>query len=408
MLLSRRFPRRNVYMAASLATLATSSHRVSNPTSNVSPSTKRKQRRQPKVKHNASSSVSTLTDSSIANPRSLPGSSNLKVSPALSTSNMETFGRSRMNLNEMVVDRKPMQANTVSGWTPINAEWAMRGPPSAGSSANPIDLDLVVSDDAALSSPLPHRPAATSRPPNPPKIRKRRQFGSSKKRLPPSNLSGGVPNATSAYLSACCFPVQPLRNPQNLLVVIDLNGTLLHRPSKNNAIRYVARPFACEFLQYCTETFTVVIWSSAKMANVSAMCETLVVGGLREKVIGIWGRDKFKLSPADYEEHVQCYKRLTYVWEDAVITQSHPLYHMGGRWNQTNTVLIDDSMEKARSEPYNLLEIPEYLGSEAEIGFVLPQVHDYLNYLAMHANVSASIRARPFKAFEPMPMLPIS
>jgi hypothetical protein len=60
--------------------------------------------------------------------------------------------------------------------------------------------------------------------------------------------------------------------------------------------------------------------------------------------------------------------------------------------------LIDDSLEKGRSEPFNLVEIPEFFGDEMEIGEFLPQVHDFLNHLSMQSNVSACIRAQPFNA----------
>ena len=60
--------------------------------------------------------------------------------------------------------------------------------------------------------------------------------------------------------------------------------------------------------------------------------------------------------------------------------------------------LIDDSFEKARSEPYNIIEIPEFSGNPNEPGNILPQVHDYLNYLSSHDNVSACLRSRPFTA----------
>ncbi|KAK3364831.1 hypothetical protein B0T24DRAFT_490919, partial [Lasiosphaeria ovina] len=44
----------------------------------------------------------------------------------------------------------------------------------------------------------------------------------------PSAQSGGIPNPTEEYLSrASGVPA-----PQPMLVVIDLNGTLLYRPSK--------------------------------------------------------------------------------------------------------------------------------------------------------------------------------
>ncbi|KAJ3472217.1 hypothetical protein NLG97_g11180 [Lecanicillium saksenae] len=76
---------------------------------------------------------------------------------------------------------------------------------------------------------------------------------------------------------------------------------------------------------------------------------------------------------------------------------AHPEARSGGFWNQTNTVLVDDSSEKARSEPHNLLQIPEYDGMANEPPFVLPQVHDYINELAYQTDVSRYIRKNPFK-----------
>lgn len=61
-------------------------------------------------------------------------------------------------------------------------------------------------------------------------------------------------------------------------------------------------------------------------------------------------------------------------------------------------MLVDDSVEKGQSEPYNLVLIPEYEGNAYEKGDILPQVHDYLNQLSLHSNVSAYMREFPFRA----------
>lgn len=219
-------------------------------------------------------------------------------------------------------------------------------------------------------------------------------------RVQPSKASGGIPNPTSEYLEKTY--TKPNQGPtpsllaRHLLVVIDLNGTLLYRPNRKNPTKFTARPHAEKFLQYCVDTFSVIIWSSAKSQNVIPMCQTILTPKLRQKVIAIWGRETFGLTGQDYNMRVQCYKRLTKLWGDPKIAASHPDTQNGGRWDQTNTVLIDDSSEKARSEPYNLIEIPEFFGDDKEVGDVLPQVHDYLNFLSMHENVSATIRHSPF------------
>ncbi|TAQ90407.1 Protein-serine/threonine phosphatase/4-nitrophenylphosphatase [Chlorociboria aeruginascens] len=213
----------------------------------------------------------------------------------------------------------------------------------------------------------------------------------------PSAKSGGRPNPTLEYIVASSVEPRLLEYPQHLLVVIDLNGTLLFRPQRTAPTKFVMRPHAQSFLKYCLDTFTVVIWSSTRPENTYQMCDALLAGELKDRVVAIWGRDKFGLTMADYNSRVQCYKRLTKLWQDPAIAKSHPLYEFGVRWDQTNTVLIDDSVEKARSEPHNLIEIPEFSGNMNE-GSILPQVHDYLNYLSTHSNVSACVRDIPFKA----------
>ncbi|KAL2067842.1 hypothetical protein VTL71DRAFT_15940 [Oculimacula yallundae] len=215
---------------------------------------------------------------------------------------------------------------------------------------------------------------------------------------PPSPESGGTPEPSAAYLAASLEPLQYLTEAQHLLVVIDLNGTLLFRPNKRAPSKFIARPNTARFLRYCVDTFSVVVWSSARPENVKLMCDAILDRDLRRKVVAIWAREKFGLSAADYNARTQCYKRLTKLWDDPKVEGSHPGYENGARWDHTNTVLVDDSPEKGRSEPFNMISIPEFEGDKHELGDILPQVHDYLNNLSMHSNVAAYLRAHPFKA----------
>ncbi|KXJ92695.1 HAD-like domain-containing protein [Microdochium bolleyi] len=200
-------------------------------------------------------------------------------------------------------------------------------------------------------------------------------------------------------MQLAALPPLALNEPRKLLVVIDLNGTLLHRPNRKQPSKFVERPHARQFLAYCIDVFHVVIWSSAKQANVASMCNQLLTPSQRKKVVAIWARDKFGLTAADFVARTQCYKRLHVLWADPIVAASHPdAASRGVTWSQQDTVLIDDSMEKARSEPHNLIEIPEFSSENAEVADILPQVHDYINECASQANVSSFIRERPFKA----------
>ncbi|KAK5993212.1 putative FCP1-like protein [Cladobotryum mycophilum] len=192
-------------------------------------------------------------------------------------------------------------------------------------------------------------------------------------------------------------PPSRLAEPRRILVIMDLNGTLLYRPNKRNPFNFIERPHARQFMSYCIETFHVAIWSSARPENVNKMVAQLLTPDQRVKCTVIWARDRFGLSPADYDSRVQCYKRLTTIWSDPAVIASHPTAIHGQRWDQTNTVLVDDSIEKGRSEPHNILEIPEFSGPKNEMVDVLPQVHDYLNLLCYQSDISRYMRQSPFR-----------
>ncbi|WYZ38962.1 hypothetical protein EsH8_III_000876 [Colletotrichum jinshuiense] len=261
---------------------------------------------------------------------------------------------------------------------------------------------------APQTAPIPKRPIAVDQSTIPTGPRTPAAPGSRDKIVAPSAASGGVPNPTAEYLHRSSLPPTLLPSPQPILVVMDLNGTLLHRPNRRNATSFVERPHAKRFLQYCLDTFHVVIWSSARPSNVQSMCDQLLLGppargghadraSYRRRVLAVWGRDRFGLSQADYKLRVQVYKRLDMVWSEPGVQAAHPDAAFGGRWDQSNTVLVDDSLEKARSEPYNLLRIPEFFGDANEPGHVVPQVHDYLNALCYQSDISAYMRTSPFQ-----------
>ncbi|KPM35134.1 hypothetical protein AK830_g11429 [Neonectria ditissima] len=213
----------------------------------------------------------------------------------------------------------------------------------------------------------------------------------------PSAASGGVPNPTPQYVAQALLKPHAIPEPRRILIVMDLNGTLLHRPNKRRPFHFVERPHARAFLSYCLDTFYVAIWSSARPENVSRMVAQLLTPDQVQRCLLVWARDQFGLSSTDYDSKVQVYKRLTSVWSNPRVMSSHPSAEQGGRWDQSNTVLVDDSREKARSEPFNLLQIPEFSGTATESPYVLPQVHDYLNALAHQADISRSIRKKPFR-----------
>lgn len=103
------------------------------------------------------------------------------------------------------------------------------------------------------------------------------------------------------------------------------------------------------------------------------------------------------------------YKRLQKVWDEDFIQRQYPAVqnHIRApgrvehstdlRWDQTNTVLIDDSRLKAAAQPYNLIEIPEFVDKneqQREGPPVLDDVTRMLEILSYQGDVSRFLRVQ--------------
>ncbi|KFY32717.1 hypothetical protein V495_08807 [Pseudogymnoascus sp. VKM F-4514 (FW-929)] len=217
--------------------------------------------------------------------------------------------------------------------------------------------------------------------------------------VPPSAASGGVPDPSPAYLERSLVAPEQASEPQHILLVLDLNGTILYRPDRRRPSHFLERQSTGEFLDYIFARFQVMVWSSARIENVRLMANKLFPGPRRQFLVAEWGRDRMGLTPEDFVRRVQVYKRLERVWAEPSIQGRHPLREAGATWDQSNTILIDDSLEKARSEPFNLVELPEFKG-DSEPTDVLQRLTMYLDDILMQKNVSAYMRQNPFKTVD--------
>ncbi|TID19943.1 HAD-like protein [Venturia nashicola] len=188
-----------------------------------------------------------------------------------------------------------------------------------------------------------------------------------------------------------------------LLVVLDLNGCLVVRQGPVIELREHVKPF----LEYLLEEHYVMFWSSATTASVKRMVDKLLTPEQQTRVVAIWNRSHFNLTPEQYNSKIQLYKKLSGVWESEYIQQQHPFagLHPWAQWNHHNTILIDDSEEKARHEPYNHICIPELFRTEDPNKphlplnpgtTVLSQVAGYLDWLKHSCNVTNSIKKEEF------------
>ncbi|KAK1912212.1 hypothetical protein P3342_009812 [Pyrenophora teres f. teres] len=219
---------------------------------------------------------------------------------------------------------------------------------------------------------------------------KKGRYGDEKIMLP-------APEPAQEYMNQAAEEPSASETPGQMLVILDLNGTVLFRPNRN-AQTMIARPFLRPFLRYLFDNFKVMVWSSAKPENVKSLVSQALDNDLRSKLVEVWGRDSFGLSPSHYAKNVQVYKNLKLVWSRSQIQSFHSDYETGGRFGQHNTVLIDDSAIKASAQPHNLLEIPEFSATPEQMnGDVLREVAGYLEALRWQNDVSKFIKAEPFK-----------
>lgn len=208
-----------------------------------------------------------------------------------------------------------------------------------------------------------------------------------------------APAPTSAYINDAHVIPNLLSSPQRLLLVLDLNGTLLYRfrASQN----YTPRPCLPEFLEYAFANHSLLVWSSAQPYNVKSVCARIFSRSQRAILLGEWGRDTLGLTSAQYKERVQVYKRLDRIWGNENLQHSHPDFERGERWGQHNTVLIDDSALKASAQPFNHVEVPEFVrGASEKDGDgrdVLGQVVGYLEEARKWSDVSGFVRHGPFE-----------
>ncbi|KAK0513008.1 hypothetical protein JMJ35_005025 [Cladonia borealis] len=231
-----------------------------------------------------------------------------------------------------------------------------------------------------------------------------------------------APQPTPTYLTQAHLPPTLLPHPQPLLLVLDLNGTLLYRNRNHSPGKPHPRPSLTPFLTYALTHHRVLIWSSAKPHNVHSLCSHLFTPPQRSLLLGIWARDTLGLTPAQYKDRVQVYKNLDRIWNDESLpqppqtqsqtqsqsqtqaqaqsqSQSQSVGEGQQHWGQHNTLLIDDSALKASAQPYNHIEIPEFVkGGEKEGDGkdVLGKVVGYLEEARRWSDVSAFGRVRRF------------
>jgi hypothetical protein len=162
------------------------------------------------------------------------------------------------------------------------------------------------------------------------------------------------------------------------LVILDLNGFLIHRiherdvatidPDVLKEAKYCKpfygwlRPQACEFLDLLFQHFTVAIWTSAQEHNAMSILNLLLPEYGQDKFLFVWGQEKCNsniLSEADWADEQtkppkkrKRRKRWLFTKPLARVWEAFP------QFDKTNTLLVDDSIEKAIENPPGLHYCP--------------------------------------------------
>ena len=181
---------------------------------------------------------------------------------------------------------------------------------------------------------------------------------------------------------------------KKILIVLDLNGTILHRIIKTGSTTIedsfvkiakmgkhslYARPYLKDFFDFLVKYFDVAVWTSAEERNALAMIDSLstsVPNCTRNAFKFIWSRNMCTLQEQSLplgSSYIKplALKKLSKIW------QKFPT-----EFDYRNTIIIDDSEEKIHDID-NLLLVPTLDVSipTATLDTALLQLIDYLQHI---------------------------
>ncbi|XP_004514837.1 uncharacterized protein [Cicer arietinum] len=192
------------------------------------------------------------------------------------------------------------------------------------------------------------------------------------------------------------------------LLVLDVNGLLADivpspRPKDIKADAIIAkkalfkRPFYKEFLNFCFEKFDVAVWSSRLGVNVKLVVDYLM-GKMKQKLIFCW--DLSHCTHTGFNTLEDKYKPLV-VKDLRKIWEKHDpnLPWKKGYYNESNTLLLDDSPYKGLlNPPYNSI-FPHsftYKNQDDKSLAVGGDLREYLEGLANAEDMLKYVEQHPF------------
>ncbi|KAB2073337.1 hypothetical protein ES319_A07G075700v1 [Gossypium barbadense] len=202
------------------------------------------------------------------------------------------------------------------------------------------------------------------------------------------------------------FQRKSIWRPRKKLLVLDLNGILVdvvQQPNRKPNTRVdgkgvFIRPFCVEFLEFCFKTFNVGIWSSRVNRNMTKMIGFLLRKQWKRKLFFCWDRKLCtitKFKTLENEEKPLVLKELRKLWDRCL----PELPWRKGDYDESNTLLLDDSPYKALRNPANTGIFPyPYQYTDADDHSLAPggDIRDYLERIAVAENVQKFVEQNPF------------
>lgn len=189
------------------------------------------------------------------------------------------------------------------------------------------------------------------------------------------------------------------------LLVLDLNGLLVdivlspshgYRPDKMVSNKAVfKRPYCDEFLSFCFERFNVGVWSSRIKKNLDKVIDFLL-GDSRQNLLFCWDASHCSetgLHALENERKPLVLKELKKLWVDTNLPWEK------GEYNESNTLLLDDSPYKALCNPAHTAIFPypyDYRNAEDSSLGHGGDLRVYLEGLADAENVQEYVWHNPF------------
>ena len=192
----------------------------------------------------------------------------------------------------------------------------------------------------------------------------------------------GEAAALNGYLSSSRIPSSIITDPTShrKLLVLDLNGTLIHRPKLRPGQKHSTanlrpahpRPYMPSLCRYIDHPKTkswldVMVWSSAQPHSVEDMVKKAFSGLSEEHFLAVWARDTFGLTPEKYRmSHSLASLVLTFDLQFAeqkvlTIKDLNVIWKAFPQHSSSSTVLLDDSPRKAQLQPWNHIVLQEYV-----------------------------------------------